>query len=86
MTYRNRCVPLAFVLALAAVASPSDALANGDQAHALTYALRGQGVGVTTAAVGLSGRREQGADVPVTTADLTVSGVPTGATIERVYL
>jgi hypothetical protein len=67
-------------------AAASDARADGNEAHGLTFSQREVGLGITTAAAGLAGRRESGPSQPLTEANLVVSGVPVGATIVQSYL
>jgi MYXO-CTERM domain-containing protein len=65
----------------------ADARADGDASHGLTLSQRGVGLSAATFGVGLSGGRAEGQQpVPVTSATITVKGIPAGATIEHAYL
>jgi hypothetical protein len=68
------------------VAFSSNASANGDQAFGDFVTEAGAGVGIAMAGKGLSGRREGGPNVPVTTATLSLGGVPVGSQILHAYL
>jgi MYXO-CTERM domain-containing protein len=67
-------------------AAAGDARADGDETHGLTFSRREVGLGMTTAAAGLAGRRESGPPQPATEANLVVVGVPVGATVVQSYL
>lgn len=77
---------LAILAALAAVLPPRSARADGDEAFSPLVQLSEPGLGMTSAGVGLAGRREGGADVPQTEGLLALSGVPAGASIRHAYL
>lgn len=67
--------------------APREARANGDEVHAESFKASAKGLGATTASVGLAGRRPSPtAFVPITSADLVVDGLPTGATVEKSFL
>lgn len=70
----------------AVLGAPTAARADGNQALALTYHRIKTGLGVASTGVGLAGRRPGFPPEPLTTAELELEGVPTGATIERAYL
>lgn len=77
---------LAALTTVGALSFSSFAHADGDQAHSLLLHESAPGLGLTSAGVGLSGRRESGADVPAAAGVLTVDGVPAGATVTHAYL
>jgi uncharacterized membrane protein YgcG len=75
------CAALLFLVSGAGVAR-----ADGNQQHSETYRKSALGLHVVTSGVGLSGRRNSAAAVPLTTADLVVAGLPASATIEKSFL
>ncbi len=67
--------------------SASQARADGNESHGLTLSQGGPGLSAATFGVGLSGGRSEGQPVtPVLSANITVKGLPAGATIEHAYL
>ena len=77
---------LAALTTVGALCAPSLAHADGDEAHSLLLHESAPGLGMTSAGVGLSGRREGGADVPAAAGVLTIAGVPAGAAVTHAYL
>lgn len=82
MIDRRWCSALClFALLLPSGVLPSGARADGDGTLGLRTDERGIGVGLATAGVGLSGRRESGPDAPVTEGTISLTTIPAGATI-----
>ncbi len=71
---------------VALLGGPALALADGDESHGLSYRDSGPGLGLATTGVGLAGRRDVSADVPSLKANLVLTTVPAGATVERAFL
>ncbi len=71
---------------LVLLAMPASAWADGNETQALSFSDEGAGLGLISTGIGLAGRREVGADLPTTSKDLVLAGIPAGATIEKAFL
>jgi MYXO-CTERM domain-containing protein len=77
----------ALALCASVLSAAAPARADGNEAHGVTLDERGAGLSAATFGVGLSGGRENGTTpTPLTSATITVAGIPAGATIEHAYL